>query len=157
MSRKPLAICAWACGSLDNLVKRKQWLPSVLQKTSDVSQTSDVGGIIVKATVRSPLRNKFPIFFRFFTSFRMTNFCHSRENGNLPVRATGRSPLRNIFPIFFRFFTSFRMTICFFWNSQSGMIDLPQCQRRSQFTLIFYKYYINNFYLIRFLIKFKKR
>jgi hypothetical protein len=125
MSRKPLAICAWACGSLDNLVKRKQWLPSALQKTSDVSQTSDVGGIIVKATGRSPLRNKFPIFFRFFTSFRMTNFCHSRENGKPIVWANNYLPYGlHIFAEgmahFIRFFTSFRMTICFFCHSREN-------------------------------------
>jgi hypothetical protein len=41
MSRKPLAICAWACGSFDNLTQRMHF-PLPCRKTSDVSQTSDV-------------------------------------------------------------------------------------------------------------------
>jgi hypothetical protein len=54
MSRKPLAICAWACGSFGNLEQRMQF-PLPCKKTSDVSQTSDVWKIIVGATGRSPL------------------------------------------------------------------------------------------------------
>jgi hypothetical protein len=41
MSRKPLAICAWTCGSFGNFDQKIQF-PLPCKKTSDVSQTSDV-------------------------------------------------------------------------------------------------------------------
>jgi len=51
-----LAICAWACGSFDNLAQRMQFhLPC--GKTSDVFETSDVWEIIVGATGRLPLQD----------------------------------------------------------------------------------------------------
>jgi hypothetical protein len=53
MSRKPLAIWAWACGSFGNLEQRMQ-LPLPCKKTSDVSQTSDVWEKIVGAVGQSP-------------------------------------------------------------------------------------------------------